>query len=150
THTRPPVGRERSRADLRRSGRTPHSTITRDGCRYERPAETALPYRGHRAVVRTQRARSLLVAERSRAVLRRRLGHERRLPGTNRAATRPGPRATDTRRAAARDAAAESRRRLAAVVHVLRARTEHSARRLAWGHRVLAADCARAISLCFR
>ena len=46
--------------------------------------------------------------------------------------------------------AAESRRRLAAVVHVLRARARHPCRRLARRHRVLAAAGARAVSDRFR
>ena len=79
-------------------------------------------------MVRARRADPLPRAARSRAVLGRRLGHARRLPGTGRAAARARPLRAGARPAAARLPQPERRRRLAAVVHVLRARAQHPSR----------------------
>ena len=84
-------------------------------------------------------------AARPRAVLRRRLGHARRLPGTVELLLALGPRRARPRPPAARLPQPERGRRLAAVVHVLRARARHPPRRLARRHRVLAAARARAV-----
>ena len=104
-----------------------------------RRTPSAARARRHPALVRAQRARALPLAARARAVLRRRLGHARRLPGPGRDAAGARPARADARPAAARVRGAEPRRRLAAVVHVLRARARHPRRRLARRHRVLAA-----------
>ena len=101
---------------------------------------------GDPAVVRARRADPLPRAARARAVLGRRLGHARRVPGARRAAARARALRARARPAAARLPQPESGRRLAAVVHVLRARARHPTRRLARRHRLLAAAGARAVS----
>ena len=108
--------------------------------------ERAAQPRGDGALVRAERARPLPLAARSRAVLGRRLGDPRRLPGAGRDAARAGTTGAAARPRAARHGQPESGRRLAAVVHVLRARARHPRRRLARRHRLLAAGGARAIS----
>ena len=84
-------------------------------------------------------------AARARAVLGRRLGHARCLPGPVELLLALGH-AEPVRDLLLRVMQrAERRRRLAAVVHVLRARARHPRRRLARRHRVLAAARARAV-----
>ena len=93
---------------------------------------------GHPPLVHPQRPDPLPGAARARAVLRRRLGHARRVPGPGRVAAGARPLGAAARPAAARLRQSEPRRRLAAVVHVLRARTQHPAGGLARRHRLLA------------
>jgi hypothetical protein len=92
-----------------------------------------------RALVPPQRAGALPGAARAGAVFRRRLGHTRCLPGPAGNAAGAGPPRAGPRPAAACLCRAGSRWRLAAVVHVLRARPPHPRGRFTRRHRLLAA-----------
>ena len=138
--------RERPAAAARRQSRRALAPQIEDECAGGRAAQPARgAHRRHRALVRAQRVRALPVAARPGAVLGRRLGHARCVPGSGRVAARARARRADPRSAAAGDERAECRRRLAAVVHVLRARSRRPRRRLARRHRVLAGARARAV-----
>ena len=100
---------------------------------------------GHPALVHARRVDTPPRAARPRAVLGRRLGHARRLPRSCRVAALARARGTRARAAAARIPQPERGRRLAAVVHVLRARARHPPGRLARRHRVLAAARTRTV-----
>ena len=91
-----------------------------------------LPWLAHNALIH------YLSPARSGAVFRRRLGHPRRHPGAGGDAAGPRPSRARPRSSAARVQAAESRRGLAAMVHVLRAGARHPARRFPRRHRLLA------------
>ena len=100
---------------------------------------------GHPALAHARRVDPPSRAARPRAVLGRRLGHARRVPGSGRVAALARAHGAGARAVAARVPQPERGRRLAAVVHVLRTRARHPPARLARRHRVLAAARTRAV-----
>ena len=91
-----------------------------------------LPWFAHNALIHYLSPRG------SGTIFRRRLGHPRRLPGPVELLLALGRFEPMRDLLVPRVPAAESRWRLAAVVHVLRPRAEHPPRRFPWRHRVLA------------